>query len=80
MGLYVVESEHLVIWVVCEIRLRVDTVQCVEISSTIIDERVLTNTRVRYCLCCSIVSQVYILSRPADADSYCFIVAGSWAT
>ena len=80
MGLYVVESEHLVIGIVCEIRLRVDTVQCVEISSAIIDERVLTNTRVRYCLCCSVVSQVYILNRSGNVDSYCFSVAGSWAT
>ena len=78
MSLYVVEFEHSVVRVVCEIRLGINTVHCVEISNAIIDERVLTNTRVRYCLCRRVVSQVYILSRPGDVNSYCFCVGGNW--
>ena len=76
MSLYVIEFEHSVVGVICEIGLRIDTVHCVEICNAIIDERVLTYARVRYCLCCSVVSQVYILSRPGD--SYRFCVGGNW--
>ena len=66
--------------VICEVGLCVYAIQSIEISNAIIDERVLTYARVCYCLCRSVIPQVYIVCRPGYVDSYCFSVAGSWST